>query len=63
MKMNGKNITSKQFITISSFEIKCLSKKNPVKVGDYSYDCKDKACPLESKSLITLGKFQGDKIF
>jgi len=37
------------------FEIKCLSKKNPVKVGDYSYDCKDKACPLESKSLITLG--------
>jgi len=37
------------------FEIKCLSKKNPVKVGEYSYDFKDKACPLESKTLITLG--------
>ena len=39
----------------SSFEIKCLSKKNPVKVGDYSYDFKDKACPITSKTLITLG--------
>ncbi len=42
--------------TFFSFEIKCLSKKNPVKVGEYSYDFKDKACPLESKTLITLGK-------
>lgn len=38
-----------------SFEIKCLSRKNPVKVGDYNYDFKDKACPLESKTMITLG--------
>lgn len=38
-----------------SFEIKCLSKKNPVKVGNYSYDFKDKPCPLTSKTHIVLG--------
>jgi len=56
--MNGIFRTVKTFSPKNfSFEIKCLSKKNPVKVGEYSYDFKDKACPLESKTLITLGTF------
>jgi len=38
-----------------NYEIKCLSKKNPVKVGDFFFFFKDKPCPLTSKTMITIG--------
>mmetsp|Transcript_27881 Transcript_27881/g.24529 ORF Transcript_27881/g.24529 Transcript_27881/m.24529 type:complete len:153 (+) Transcript_27881:931-1389(+) len=59
--LNKNNQVSRQHAVIlynyeeGGFEIKCLSKKNPVKVGNYSYDFKDKACPLPSKSMVTIG--------
>lgn len=39
-----------------SFEIKCLSRKSPIKVGDNLYRWKDKPCPLKGKTVITIGK-------
>jgi hypothetical protein len=48
---------SKFKFSYKRFEIKCLSKRYPIKVNNFIYTCKDKPIPIGNKTFIAIGEF------